>query len=86
MLVTPPIGTQGNQATCVGWATSTALGILTFPKYECWNIAERSPSYIYNQIKWETSCSSGSSLIDGISLVTDEGSCAMKLMPHIVSD
>jgi len=85
MLVTPPVGNQGNQASCVGWSTSTALGILSYPKYNCWDIAQRSPSYIYNQIKYST-CSSGASIMTGINLVIDQGSTSIRLMPYNQSD
>lgn len=82
----PPIGDQGNQGSCVGWATGyAALGTLTFAKYNCWDLASRSPSYVYNQIK-VGNCLDGSYLIDGVNLIKNDGSCSLSLMPYNEND
>ncbi|MEI6050257.1 MAG: T9SS type A sorting domain-containing protein [Bacteroidota bacterium] len=85
ILFNPPIGSQGHQNSCVGWATSTALGILNYQKYYCWEIAQRSPSYIYNQVKI-LNCTSGAALIDGINLIINQGSSSMRLMPYDINN
>ena len=42
-LINPPIGDQAAEGSCVGWAVGyTAMGILTYLKYYCWNTARRS--------------------------------------------
>jgi hypothetical protein len=48
---TPPIGDQGGEASCVGWATGyCATGILDYPKYNFWDfVSERSPAYVYKR-------------------------------------
>lgn len=48
MLNNPPIGDQGPQGSCVGWAIGyAATSILAYPKYNNnWDNARRSPSYI----------------------------------------
>lgn len=57
MLITPPVLSQGATASCVGWAVGyTAMGILTFPKYNCWGLASRSPNYIYDQLTPTGTC------------------------------
>jgi len=84
MLVTPPIGDQGSESSCDGWCVGyTALGILTYPKYGCWDIAKRSPNYVYNQIKGAGDCTVGSNLTNALNLVKTQGSCSWSLMPYI---
>jgi C1A family cysteine protease len=84
-LVSPPIEDQGSQGSCVGWSTGyAALSILAYPKYNCWLIASRSPSYVFNQIK--VSCSAGAYLSDAITLVKNQGSCSINLMQYNEND
>ena len=84
---TPPVGDQGSEGSCVGWATGyTALGILSFPKYNCWNLAERSPNYVYNQIKLGSNCASGSQIPLGLNLIQNQGDCSWNAMPYIDGD
>lgn len=83
MLTNPPIGNQGIESSCVGWATGyAALGILNYPKYSCWDLAKRSPEYVYNQIKASSDCTSGAYLQDGLNLVCAEGACSWNMMPY----
>jgi hypothetical protein len=83
MLVNPPIGDQGSEGSCVGWAVGySAMGILTYPKYYCWTTAERSPNYVYNQIKASADCASGSYPKDAVNLVKTQGDCSWLLMPY----
>ena len=87
MLVSPSVGYQGSQSSCVGWAFGyTAMGILTYPKYYCWSAAERSPGFVYNQIKLNTSCNSGSLGRLGADLVKTKGVCSYTLMPYVFND
>ncbi len=81
MLATPPIGDQGTQASCVGWSNSYALSILTYPKYSCWGIAQRSPSFIYNQIKLG-GCGDGAYLNTGTNFIINIGSCSKRSMSY----
>jgi len=80
-LLTPPIGNQGTQNSCVGWASAEALGILAYPKYGCWSVAQRSANYVYNQLNGG-SCSTTLYLMDGVNLVTNQGSCSSNLMTY----
>ncbi len=90
---TPPIGNQGGEASCVGWGVGyTAMGILVYPKYNYWDIiSERSPAYIFNQIKLSklrSSCDTGSYVTDALNLVTGKGSwkvgdCCWYSMPYV---
>jgi hypothetical protein len=83
MLNNPPVGDQGSQGSCVGWGVGyTALSILVFPQYGSWSTtSERSPSYIYNQIKIG-GCNDGSYIVDGLNLVVGQGSSSLSLMPY----
>jgi hypothetical protein len=81
ILLSPPIGNQGTQNSCVAWASSEALGVLAYPKYSCWSVAQRSASYIYNQLNGG-SCSTILYLMDGVNLITNQGSCSKNLMPY----
>ena len=84
MLNNPPIGNQGTEGSCVGWAVGyTAMGILTYPKFNCWDVARRSPSYVYNQIRVGAGCGGGSFPRDAVNLVRDQGVCSWNLMPYI---
>ncbi len=87
MLVSPAVRHQGSQQSCVGWAFGyTAMGILTYPKYYCWSAAERSPSYLYNQIKLGIDCSYVSIGKDAANKIKTEGVCSWTLMPYIESN
>lgn len=71
----------------MGWAVGyTAMGILTYPKYYCWNTARRSPNFVYNQIKVNANCGSGSYPKDALNLVKGQGDCSWFLMPYINGD
>jgi len=83
MLNNPPVGDQGSQNSCVGWAVGyAATGILAYPKFNNWNDARRSPSYIYNQIKQSNDCLGLAKITDGLNLVENQGVCSYTLMPY----
>jgi hypothetical protein len=87
LLSNPPIGDQMTEGSCVSWAVGySALGILLYPKYNCWNVAERSPSYIFNQIKQGGNCTNGSYTTDGLNLIKNQGDCSLNLMPYVNGD
>lgn len=82
MLINPPVGDQGTQGSCVGWAVGySAMGILMYPRYNSWNTAERSPNYVFNQIKGGNDCN-GSYISDALNLVNTQGDCSWNLMPY----
>jgi hypothetical protein len=71
----------------VGWAVGyTATGILAYPKYNSWSAAERSPNYVYNQIKISSDCDSGSIVTTALNLIKNQGDCSWNLMPYIDGD
>ncbi|TAH06050.1 MAG: hypothetical protein EAZ13_10670 [Sphingobacteriia bacterium] len=83
MLNNPPIGDQQSQGSCVGWAVGyAAMGVLTYSKFNCWDVARRSPNYVYNQVKVNSSCGSGAYPIHAINLVKNQGVSSLTLMPY----
>ena len=87
MLLSPTAGNQGSNGSCVGWAVGyAASSILAYPKYNNWSTASRSPSYIYNQIKYGSSCKVGTSVYQALNLVKDQGVCSYELMPYVIDN
>ena len=86
MLNNPEIGNQGYQGSCVGWAVGyAAVSILAYPKFNNdWNLAKRSPSYVFNQI--QTGQCESSYLTSGLNLVKNQGVCSISMMPYNVND
>jgi C1A family cysteine protease len=86
-LVTPPIGNQGGEGSCVAWGTTYAgrstsyyakSGATSYSKST--NIF--SPEYVYNQIKASSSCASGSYVTTGLDLLKSQGVCVWNTMPY----
>lgn len=87
MLNTPPIGNQYSQGSCCAWAVGyAACGILSYDKYgQDWDVARRSPSFLYNQLKdaGDSECKSGFHIVDALSFISRNGICSYKSMPYI---
>tara|TARA_B110000238_G_scaffold139109_1_gene150013 strand:- start:820 stop:3033 length:2214 start_codon:yes stop_codon:yes gene_type:complete len=81
----PSPGDQGQQGSCVGWATAYALKSYQEVLEVGWapNTADHifSPSYIYNQINLG-SCQSGSYIHEALQLIVDQGVSTMASMPY----
>ncbi len=74
----PMPGNQGPLSTCAGWSTAySARTILEAIRnewdYSTINKNAFSPSFVYNQIRRGTGCSSGTSLIDALNVLKDIG-------------
>ena len=84
MLNAPPVMNQGDQGSCIGFGVSyAAMSILMYPQFNYWNAtSERSPSYMYNQIKIGTGCDGGSEVIFGLDLAVNQGVSSLALMPY----
>jgi hypothetical protein len=80
---TPIPGNQGSTSTCAAWATAYAgRTILDALKYQ-WgrdsaNKNTFSPSFVYNQIRMSKTCNGGTSLIDALDVIKNEGSIKFK--------
>jgi Papain family cysteine protease/Domain of unknown function (DUF4384) len=84
----PTPGNQQNQGSCVAWAMSygartimaAVRGNMTDPK----DIAAEalSPSFVFNQIMQEQSCTNGSEYIKGIAVLYQQGCDQLKNYPY----
>lgn len=85
-LVTPPIGNQGGEGSCVAWGTTYAARSTSYQNTNggiystSTNIF--SPEYVYNQIKASSDCGSGSYVTTGLDLLVDQGACTWDDMPY----
>lgn len=84
----PPVGRQGAQSSCVGWA----LGYAARSYYHRQGqqsghpVPEPfSPSFVYNQTK-ESSCASGSSISSGLQLLEKVGIVGVSEFPYDPED
>jgi len=73
----PPVRSQGNQGSCVSWAIAYYLKsyqekVQYGYEYDTFENV-MSPAYIFNQIKQDVSCLSGSELRESLTLLQDEG-------------
>ena len=78
----PPVGDQGAQGSCVGWAVAYAL-----KSYQentggnNYNDSNKfSPAYVYNQINDGVDC--GSRISDAMNLLVGQGVCSLSDMPY----
>ena len=74
----PPIGNQGQQGSCVGWATGYYLKSYHENKERGSSDFTYSPSYIYNQIRLDkTTCRNGSYIRDALNLINAQGDASL---------
>ena len=85
-LVTPPIGNQGNEGTCVPFAI--AYGARSIEQYYSTNATSYStgtnmfsPEYAYNLTKF-SDCASGTSMTAVLDLMVNQGVCTWQSMPY----
>ncbi|HMB96653.1 MAG TPA: hypothetical protein VKK61_11485, partial [Tepidisphaeraceae bacterium] len=86
----PPPGQQGQEESCVGWATAYAVKSFEEKIEEKWSYFDQdgqlvlddvfSPSFIYNQIN--NGRDGGCSYIDALNLLSDAGSATLNDMPY----
>ena len=75
----PPVGDQGSQGSCTGWATSYYKGYQEKKDMQ-WGNVMFSPSFVYNQINGGTD--NGSSQEDAYALLMNLGHCKLSTMPY----
>lgn len=90
----PPPGNQGQQSSCVAWATAYALrsyqahvregAPLTRPDGTLDSLRVFSPAFVYNQINGGRDA--GSAFPDALDLLKREGAAPLQLMPYSASD
>ncbi|MCL2434447.1 MAG: C1 family peptidase, partial [Clostridia bacterium] len=78
----PPVGDQGSQGSCVGWAVAYALkSCQENTDGVAYNDSNKfSPAYIYNQIN--DGMDTGSTFNDAMKLLKEQGVCTLDDMPY----
>lgn len=82
----PPVRSQGNQASCVAWATTYYLKsyqekIQNNYEYDTYNKI-MSPAFVYNQTKSTINCGSGSEIKNALELLKEFGTTTWKEFPY----
>ena len=82
----PPVEYQGSESACVSFALLYARGAEEYYKTAAssYSIASNifSPEFLYDQTKVAASCSSGSSLINSLNFLVNNGVCTWNSMPY----
>jgi len=86
-LITPPISNQGNEGSCVAFATGyAARSIEAFYRTSStsYNLSSNifSPEYVYNQTKISSDCNSGTAFTLALDLLKNKGVCTWNSMPY----
>ena len=79
----PPVGNQGDQGSCVGWALAYYYKSYQERVEHNWAYSDStifSPSYIYNQ--FATSNISGMLVVDGLQLIVSQGVAPLASFPY----
>jgi len=82
-MFSPTPGNQGSYGTCAGWATAYSCRTILEAFKNKWNkdaidSNAFSPSFVYNQIRLNDNCSGGSSLIDALDVLKNQGVLTLK--------
>ncbi|MBQ9340537.1 MAG: C1 family peptidase [Paludibacteraceae bacterium] len=88
-LVTPPVGNQGSQNSCTAWACAyTAASIVTYSLVQDWNIALRSPAFLFHIYQnHEINANCDSIIFPRIAFYLHSyGVCSYSLMPYDEDD
>jgi C1A family cysteine protease len=84
-LITPPVGNQGGEGSCVAWGTTYAGRSITWVKDHTAQYSFGtnifSPEYVYNQIKVGT-CAGGAYTTTALNLLVSQGVCTWNTMPY----
>ncbi|MDO4301955.1 MAG: GBS Bsp-like repeat-containing protein [Clostridia bacterium] len=80
----PSVGNQGNQNSCVGWATAYYLKTAHEQMERNWGVSSNShifsPSYVYNQIN--NGSDNGAYIFSALDLLKEQGVCTISSMPY----
>jgi IPT/TIG domain len=81
----PPVGNQGNESSCVAWATSYYYkSSMEKREHTTWNLSSArnqfSPSFVYNQIDGGNDC--GSTFPDAFDVLQNRGDIDIDEMPY----
>ncbi len=87
LLMTPPIAKQGNEGSCVAFATAyAARSIEQYYRTSAtsYSLSQNifSPEYVYNQTKMSSDCFSGTAFSLALDLMKNKGVCTWNTMPY----
>jgi hypothetical protein len=87
----PPVGDQGNQGSCVAWATGYYYKTFHEGKQRGWNLSDTthqfSPSFLYNQRLYsKCQMDQGSTIGENMALVQGTGDVSLASFPYDDSD
>lgn len=89
----PPVGNQGAQGSCAGWATAYAMKTIHERAERNWAIVQNnalvkthvfSPAFVYNQVN--QGVDQGSSFVDIFKLMQEKGCATLSTTPYKDSD
>lgn len=83
----PPVDSQGQQGSCVGWATAYYAKTAIEKKEEGWNVTSSttnifSPAFIYNQRPNRFSGDNGMVISDALDILVSKGCAKYPAMPY----
>lgn len=87
----PPVGDQGRQNSCVGWALGYYYKTLQEHQEHGWDVSlpqhQFSPAWIYNQ-RSTSDCSRdiGMSFYDGLLILQEKGAASLAMLPYAPND
>ncbi|MBN8215474.1 MAG: C1 family peptidase [Spirochaetes bacterium] len=80
----PPVGDQGAQGSCVGWATAYALKTSQELREEAWSVSVKahqfSPAWVYNQVNGGED--QGALISDALTLIVKKGADTLDRFPY----
>lgn len=91
IMSTPPVADQGSEGSCVAFSVGyAARSIDWYYKTQAASYSTAvnifSPEFLYNQIKFSSECTSGSSMQMALDFVQANGICTYQLMPYSSSN
>ena len=82
----PPVRSQGDQGSCVAWATTYYMKSYQEKiqhRYDYVSFEDvMSPAFVYNQIKSSDDCSAGSAVVNALELLKEQGVNNWKDFPY----
>jgi C1A family cysteine protease len=81
-LITVPVSSQGNEGSCVAFAVGYLGSTYMIKANKNYTAEARSPEYLYNSVKPNGDCGSGSNIAMALNFLKDKGVCGWSRMPY----
>ncbi|MCD6519007.1 MAG: C1 family peptidase, partial [Anaerolineae bacterium] len=82
----PPVGNQGSQGSCVGWALGYYYKTFQERAEHHWDVSspehQFSPSWIYNQRSGDCSQDAGMTFFEGLRILQTKGAATLAMFPY----